>query len=102
MHVCRHALEIIVCGVLIGWCHSYLTTRRQSSEDDGQGGRRKKKKSIKEKIKEKLPGSHKHEEHKAGHVAPATTTTTGTHAAGTHEKKGFMEKIKEKLPGHHH
>lgn len=67
-----------------------------SSEDDEQGGRRKK--SIKEKIKEKLPGTHKHEEQKAGHV----TTTTGTHAAGTHEKKGFMEKIKEKLPGHHH
>lgn len=81
----------------------HLTTARQSSEDDGQGGRRKKK-SIKEKIKEKLPGSHKHEEQKAGgHAVPATaTTTTGTHAAGTHEKKGLMEKIKEKLPGHHH
>ncbi|KAF8678003.1 hypothetical protein HU200_046361 [Digitaria exilis] len=64
-----------------------------SSEDDGQGGRRKKK-SIKEKIKEKLPGTHKHEERKAA-------TTTGTHAAGAHEKKGFMDKIKEKLPGHH-
>ncbi|CAM0882290.1 unnamed protein product [Alopecurus aequalis] len=62
-----------------------------SSEDDGQGGRRRKKKSIKEKIKEKLPGSHKHEEHKA-------EQTAGT---GTHEKKGIMEKIKEKLPGHH-
>ncbi|KAK8453484.1 hypothetical protein SEVIR_5G288802v4 [Setaria viridis] len=70
------------------------------SEDDGQGGRRKKK-SIKEKIKEKLPGTHKHEERKAGHAAPATTTTGTTHAAGAHEKKGFMDKIKERLPGHH-
>ncbi|KAF0916778.1 hypothetical protein E2562_011612 [Oryza meyeriana var. granulata] len=69
-----------------------------SSEDDGQGGRRKKK-SIKEKIKEKLPGSHKQEEHKAGHAVPAAGT--GTHAAGKHEKKGIVEKIKEKLPGHH-
>jgi len=61
-----------------------------SSEDDGQGGRRKKK-SIKEKIKEKLPGTHKHEERQkagGGHAAPA-------------EKKGFVEKIKQKLPGHH-
>ncbi|XP_040376056.1 dehydrin Rab25-like [Oryza brachyantha] len=65
-----------------------------SSEDDGQGGRRKKK-SIKEKIKEKLPGSHKQEERKAGDAG------TGTHAAGKHEKKGIVEKIKEKLPGHH-
>ncbi|BAS73904.1 Os01g0702500, partial [Oryza sativa Japonica Group] len=75
-----------------------------SSEDDGQGGRRKKK-SIKEKIKEKLPGSHKQEEQKqAGHTAPAagTGTGTGTHAAGKHEKKGIVEKIKEKLPGHGH
>ncbi|KAJ1284998.1 hypothetical protein BS78_03G247000 [Paspalum vaginatum] len=66
-----------------------------SSEDDGQGGRRKKK-SIKEKIKEKLPGTHKHEEQrqKAGHAAPAATGTA-------HEKKGFVEKIKKKLPGHH-
>lgn len=63
-----------------------------------QGGRRKKK-SIKDKIKEKLPGSHKHEEHKAGHAVPAPGT--GTRAAAAHEKKGIMEKIKEKLPGHH-
>ncbi|XP_062208548.1 dehydrin Rab25-like [Phragmites australis] len=72
---------------------SSSSSSSSSSEDGGQGGRRKKK-SIKEKIKEKLPGSHKHEEQKAG-------GTTGTHAADTHEKKGIMEKIKEKLPGHH-
>uniref|UniRef100_A0ACD5VSA8 Uncharacterized protein n=1 Tax=Avena sativa TaxID=4498 RepID=A0ACD5VSA8_AVESA len=70
-----------------------------SSEDDGQGGRRKKKRSLKEKIKEKLPGSHKHEEYKAGQTVP--TAGTGMQAAGTHEKKGIMDKIKEKLPGHH-
>lgn len=76
----------------------------QSSEDDGQGGRQRRKKSIKEKIKEKLPGSNnsnKQEEHKgAGHAVPAAAGT-GTHAAATHEKKGIMQKIKEKLPGHH-
>uniref|UniRef100_A0A0D9V4N1 J domain-containing protein n=1 Tax=Leersia perrieri TaxID=77586 RepID=A0A0D9V4N1_9ORYZ len=71
-----------------------------SSEDDGQGGRRKKK-SIKEKIKEKLPGSHKKEEHKAGGHAAVPAAGTGTHAAGKHEKKGIVEKIKEKLPGYH-
>ncbi|TVT98938.1 hypothetical protein EJB05_55751 [Eragrostis curvula] len=78
--------------------HSGSSSSSSSSEDDGQGGRRKKK-GIKEKIKEKLPGSHKHE---GGHAVPAAAGgTTGTHAAGTHEKKGIMEKIKDKLPGHH-
>lgn len=69
------------------------------SEDDGQGGRRKK--GLKEKIKEKLPGSHK--KTTEGHT---TTTTPGGTEYGTqteqhHEKKGMMERIKEKLPGHH-
>jgi hypothetical protein len=68
---------------------------QSSSEDDGHGGRQRKKKSLKEKIKEKLPGGHKQEEHaKAGQAVP----TAGT---GTTEKKGIIEKIKEKLPGHH-
>jgi hypothetical protein len=66
----------------------------QSSEDDGQGGRRKKK-SIKDKIKEKLPGGgHKQREEQKQHAMPATAT-------GTHEKKGIMYKIKGKLPGQH-
>ncbi|VAH78556.1 unnamed protein product [Triticum turgidum subsp. durum] len=73
---------------------SSSSSSSSSSEDDGQGGRQRKKKSMKEKIKEKLPGNHKQEEHKAGHTVPAAGT-------GTHEKKGIMEKIKEKLPGHH-
>merc|ERR1739842_281143 len=79
-----------------------------SSEDDGQGGRRKK--GIKEKIKEKLPGGHKQEEH--GHMGGGTATHMGggtaTHMGGgttthdtQHEQKGIMDKIKEKLPGHH-
>ena len=97
-----------------------------SDEDDGMGGRRKK--GMKEKIKEKLPGGNKDQQHAAatggaygqqGHTGMASagahdTTTagstygqqghtgmagTGTH--GTGEKKGFMDKIKEKLPGQH-
>ncbi|KAL5226402.1 hypothetical protein ABZP36_014667 [Zizania latifolia] len=78
---------------------SSSSSSSSSAEDvEGQGGRRKK--SIKEKIKEKLPGGHKQqEEHKAGHAVPAAET--GTHAAGKHEKKGIVEKIKEKLPCHH-
>ncbi|KAG8055726.1 hypothetical protein GUJ93_ZPchr0001g30898 [Zizania palustris] len=80
--------------------HSGSSSSSSSAEDvvEGQGGRRKK--SIKQKIKEKLPGGHKQqEEHKAGHAVPAAET--GTHAAGMHEKKGIVEKIKEKLPCHH-
>ncbi|XP_051220575.1 dehydrin Rab25-like [Lolium perenne] len=79
---------------------SSSSSSSSSSEDDGHGGRQRKKKSLKEKIKEKLPGGHKQEEHaKAGQAVP--TAGAGTHAAGTHEKKGIIEKIKEKLPGHH-
>ncbi|KAM3244493.1 hypothetical protein ACQJBY_056056 [Aegilops geniculata] len=80
-----------------------------SSEDDGMGGRRKK--SIKEKIKEKLPGGHGDQQHTDGTTAtggaygqPGHTgmTGTGTHGTdGTGEKKGIMDKIKEKLPGQH-
>ncbi|KAJ3670738.1 hypothetical protein LUZ60_008164 [Juncus effusus] len=99
-----------------------------SSEDDGMGGRRKKK-SIKDKIKEKLPGTHKTEtssttpitatgEHGYGTTGVHGQGTTGEHGYGTTgvhggttgyggatatgepEKKGLMEKIKEKLPGH--
>lgn len=74
------------------------------------GGRRKKK-GLKEKIKEKLPGTHKSDEEKAQTHTPTTmpTGTAATTTAGTerrygeeHEKKGIMEKIKEKLPGGHH
>ena len=79
-----------------------------SSEDDGMGGRRKK--GIKEKIKEKLPGGHKDEQHQTtatggaygqqGHAG--MTSGTGAHGTqGTGEKKGLMDKIKEKLPGQH-
>ncbi|CAN1814002.1 Dehydrin Xero 1 [Linum perenne] len=70
-----------------------------SSEDDGLGGRRKKDKSMKQKIKEKLPGQ------KGQHTGQATSTTTppgGYHSADEpHHKKGIMEKIKDKLPGSH-
>ncbi|KAF3794795.1 Dehydrin [Nymphaea thermarum] len=64
---------------------------KKSSEDDGQGGRRKK--GLKEKIKEKLPGTHK--EGDTEYDASGQPIRTG-------EKKGVMEKIKEKLPGQHH
>lgn len=73
------------------------------------GGRRKK--GIKEKIKEKLPGGHKDDQHatatggaygQQGHTAGTTGTTGGTYGHGTTgEKKGIMDKIKEKLPGQH-
>ncbi|GKU99228.1 hypothetical protein SLEP1_g12101 [Rubroshorea leprosula] len=77
-----------VSGVL----HRSGSSTSSSSEDDGHGGRRKKK-GLKDKIKEKLPGSHNEQPH-----APSTTTPGYTE---THEKKGVMDKIKEKLPGHH-
>ncbi|GAB4848531.1 plant dehydrin [Ancistrocladus abbreviatus] len=72
-----------------------------SSEDDGQGGRRKKK-GIKEKIKEKLPGTG-HKDTHASHTSPATTAGGYSEGYGEgyteqHEKKGIMEKVKEKLP----
>ncbi|KAF8659114.1 hypothetical protein HU200_058764 [Digitaria exilis] len=68
-----------------------------SSEDDGMGGRRKK--GIKEKIKEKLPGGNKDNQHQA--TATGATHSTGATADSTGEKKGVVEKIKEKLPGKH-
>nr|CAD1834864.1 unnamed protein product [Ananas comosus var. bracteatus] len=91
-----------------GLRRSGSSSSSSSSEDDGMGGRRKK--GIKEKIKEKMPGSHKPEdEHRyAGQTAPTTTvgtaptTTAGTTAEGGYEKKGMTEKIKEKLPGGGH
>ncbi|VAI50521.1 unnamed protein product [Triticum turgidum subsp. durum] len=77
------------------------------------GGRRKK--GIKEKIKEKLPGSHADQQQTAGtygqqghtagmagtggHTGMTDTATHGAH--GTGEKKGVMDKIKDKLPGQH-
>ncbi|KAM3224305.1 hypothetical protein ACQJBY_057602 [Aegilops geniculata] len=81
-----------------------------SSEDDGMGGRRKK--GIKDKIKEKLPGSHGDQQQTAGtYGQQGHTGTAGTGGnygqpghtgmAGTGEKKGIMDKIKEKLPGQH-
>nr|CAD1823699.1 unnamed protein product [Ananas comosus var. bracteatus] len=102
-------------GIVLHRSGSSSSSSSSSSEDDGQGGRRKKKKSLKDKIKEKLPGGHKnvdehHQptpttatgEHGVAHTAPGATTTAATATAeGHHEKKGFMEKIKEKLPGHH-
>lgn len=80
----------------------------QSSEDDGQGGRRKK--GLKQKIKEKLPGTHKDDDNQTHNSATTTPGGGGHHVPiGTHhdgegqhpEKKGIMDKIKEKLPGHH-
>ena len=72
-------------------------------------GRRKK--GIKEKIKEKLPGGHKDNQHTAatggaygqqGHTGMTGTGTGGAaYTEGTGEKKGIMDKIKEKLPGQH-
>ena len=58
-----------------------------SSEDDGLGGRRKKDKSMKQKIKEKLPGGHKDE-------YATSTTTPGVYGTADepHHKKGIMEK----------
>lgn len=72
------------------------------SEDDGQRGRRKKK-GLKEKIKETLPGGHKHGHGPHEHEQTAGYGATGYagHDQTRHEKKGMMEKIKDKvLPGH--
>jgi len=73
------------------------------------GGRRKK--GIKEKIKEKLPGGHKDNQHTAatggaygqqGHTGMTGTGTGGAYTTeGAGEKKGIMDKIKEKLSGQH-
>ncbi|CAN0861580.1 Dehydrin Xero 1 [Linum grandiflorum] len=70
-----------------------------SSEDDGMGGRRKKDKSMKQKIKEKLPGQHRDEP--AAHATSTTTPGGYRTAEEPHHKKGIMEKIKDKLPGGH-
>ncbi|RAL46551.1 hypothetical protein DM860_004830 [Cuscuta australis] len=94
-------------GTIGGMLHRSGSSSSSSSEDDGEGGRRRKKKGIKEKIKEKLPGSGGC--HTKGEYGP----TTGHPSAGGgggygyggeehHEKKGFMDKIKEKLPGGGH
>jgi len=67
------------------------------------GGRRKK--GIKDKIKEKLPGGHKDNQHATatgGAYRQQQGHTGGTYGTeGTGEKKGIMDKIKEKLPGQH-
>jgi len=69
------------------------------------GGRRKK--GIKDKIKEKLPGGHKDNQHATatggayGQQQGHTGGTYGTEGTGESEKKGIMDKIKEKLPGQH-
>lgn len=77
------------------------------SEDDGKGGRRKK--GVTEKIKEKLPGTHKDHDHQT-HTTATTTPGGGYHVPLTGgqegqraqpEKKGIVDKIKEKLPGQH-
>lgn len=77
-----------------------------SSEDDGKGGRRKK--GVTEKIKEKLPGTHKDHDHQThttattpggGYHVPLTGGQEGQRAQP--EKKGIVDKIKEKLPGQH-
>ncbi|KAG9449755.1 hypothetical protein H6P81_009720 [Aristolochia fimbriata] len=65
-----------------------------SSEEDEHGVRRKK--GLKDKIKEKLPGTHKEQG-----VDQAGYDQYGT-GQQEHEKKGMMEKIKEKLPGGGH
>ncbi|PVH34077.1 hypothetical protein PAHAL_8G133200 [Panicum hallii] len=92
-----------------GVLHRSGSSSSSSSEDDGMGGRRKK--GIKEKIKEKLPGGHKDDQHttatggaygQQGHTGMTGTGTGGTYTTeGTGEKKGIMDKIKEKLPGQH-
>nr|AAA19693.1 dehydrin [Sorghum bicolor] len=85
--------------------HRSGSSSSSSSETDGMGGRRKK--GIGEKIKEKLPGAHKDNQHatapaaaaygQQGHTGVRTYGTEGTAS----EKKGIMDKIKEKLPGQH-
>ncbi|CAN6362906.1 unnamed protein product [Urochloa humidicola] len=92
-----------------GILHRSGSSSSSSSEDDGMGGRRKK--GIKEKIKEKMPGGHKDDQHatatggtygQQGHTGMTGTGTGGTYGTeGTGEKKGIMDKIKEKLPGQH-
>lgn len=85
-----------------GILHRSGSSSSSSSEDDGMGGRRKK--GIKEKIKEKLPGGHKDNQHATatGGAYGQQGHTGGTYGTeGTGEKKGIMDKIKEKLPGQH-
>nr|WNO46884.1 SK2-type dehydrin 1 [Sorghum bicolor] len=88
-----------------GILHRSGSSSSSSSEDDGMGGRRKK--GIKEKIKEKLPGGHKDNQHATATGGGAAYgqqehTGAGTYGTeGTGEKKGIMDKIKEKLPGQH-
>nr|BAM16479.1 dehydrin1 [Gentiana triflora] len=86
-----------------GILHRSKSNSSSSSEDDGQGGRRKK--SIKEKIKEKLPGGNKptagQDAYAPGYGAATTTPGEGYGTKTEVEKKGIIQKIKEKLPGGH-
>ncbi|CAD6272308.1 unnamed protein product [Miscanthus lutarioriparius] len=86
-----------------GILHRSGSSSSSSFEDDGMGGRRKK--GIKDKIKEKLPGGHKDNQHATatgGAYRQQQGHTGGTYGTeGTGEKKGIMEKVKEKLPGQH-
>ncbi|KAM1047811.1 hypothetical protein FF1_027042 [Malus domestica] len=76
-----------------GALHRSGSSSSSSSEDDGLGGRRKKK-GLKQKIKEKLPGST---------TTDTTYGTAGTTYPGGHQQdKGMMDKIKDKLPGTGH
>lgn len=58
---------------------------------------------MKDKIKEKLPGSKDERDSETTTPVPAAggTNPHPTAAATHNEKKGILEKIKEKLPGHH-
>lgn len=59
-----------------------------------------KKGGFLDKIKEKLPGTTKPDEHTAAVAAPVQAATEPC-AEGDKEKKGFLDKIKEKIPGFH-
>lgn len=64
-----------------------------SSEDEVDENGVRRKKGIKDKIKEKLPGTHHHQ----SQPQDTYTASAGDH----HQNKGIIDKIKDKLPGSH-
>lgn len=109
---------------------SSSSSEEEGCEDEEKKKKKEEKKSIKDKIKEKLPGDHKQDTevpiekihveeeeevyseasqdklpgHQGGDVVatpPTTPATVVEGAAAQEEKKGFLEKIKDKIPGFH-
>ncbi|KAL9255005.1 Dehydrin COR47-like protein [Drosera capensis] len=90
--------------------HHDSSSSSSDEEDEEKKKKKKEKKSLKDKIKEKLPGHKEEEKHdeavKVVAVAEASDDkvvieeVVYTEPSYPEEKKGFLEKIKDKLPGH--